>query len=887
MSNIQKDKGLFFKTSKKNEDNISDFKIASLIFLIVFILINIVLTLIRTTGVNIFKSIPPNLHNVFWCIFLATIILILFILFGIGFKNFFCQKKVWKSKRHLVAFSASSGIIFNYFAMGNHQKIPNGNIFSKMFDVSFYFAVLLILCVVIIWLVSFIPKLKKEQKEDGNPFLYNDDSIQDEKEDSLGRNKFAKQLVESILKSNGKLTIGLYGPWGAGKSSVFSLMNKAFPKEQITMNFTPWYFGEKKEDIILEFLEFFSNEIKKSKSYDTGLEKELVTYMNFFKSFQLRSNGMTIPIGELLKGFLPKESDIKSVKKSIDDMLKESDDKIVVFIDDLDRLDRDEILTVFKLVRLICDFPNVVYVLALDEEVVSLALGEVYGKPLTIEQQTLKGRSYLEKFIQVPIYLPMADELELQNILIEGLQNILNQHNLKTGVFEGINSTIYPVIQVNMFGTIRNIKRYLNLVQIFIPLLKDEVFIDDLLYLLAIKVTCPSLYEWIRKHPHLLYSEDEKYLKENVDVDVFRKEYAKFERVVEELFPKMAVVYGKSVSVSRKKKNELPNSQLSISKRIYFAKYFMYDTPKKQVSQEQLQKIYSLVEKDIETATTMFIEICSIYPINDIFGKITSDIIIHNDATSLNLIYLLEAVYVKSEDYKVQSEIEKYLYTNFIEKREITLQYALSAKPKALVLLTQLRNTIKSKRNDSLEIMNKIDEVINTHLKNFSLADIVKNTSLQKKDTIFLYLSQNCQEMSKRKFTEYITSVSEFLDVSYIFYDYQMPDIVFYQKLLMNIESEVINKYINDTENNVEEQEIIIKIKRAIQKAIPYIIGELDEALEKSEEQNIKCIMDSHFEEQLKLFMGAEIAKKYEKDLIEEKLESIKNYNNYIDSTRV
>ncbi len=153
------------------------------------------------------------------------------------------------------------------------------------------------------------------------------------------------------------------------------MMNDEMPKEQVIMNFTPWYFGEKTDGIILEFLESFADQIKKSNFHDTALEKELATYSNFFKSLQLRSNGVTLRIGDLFKGFLPEESDIKAVKKTIDNMLIKFDKKIVVFIDDLDRLDREEIITVFKLIRLICDFPNVVYVLALDEEVVSLALG--------------------------------------------------------------------------------------------------------------------------------------------------------------------------------------------------------------------------------------------------------------------------------------------------------------------------------------------------------------------------------------------------------------------------------------------------------------------------------------------------------------------------------
>ncbi|WP_241669628.1 KAP family P-loop NTPase fold protein, partial [Bacillus cereus] len=318
-----------------------------------------------------------------------------------------------------------------------------------MFDILFYLSSLSLLLLAGIYLVN---KLKKAEGDKGeNEYaLHNDDPLQMSEQDALSRKEFAEQLIDPIIKSNGKLTIGIYGPWGSGKSSFFTMMNDCIPKEQLKMNFTPWYFGENTDGIILEFLEHFAEQINKSNYYDTRLEKELAAYANFFKSIQLRPTGATITLGDLFKGFLPEESDIKAIKKVIDNMLIKSDKKIVVFIDDLDRLDREEIITVFKLIRLVCDFPNVVYVLALDEEIVSLALSQVYWKQDTEEQAMLKGREYLEKFIQVPIYLPKVDEVKFKQFFIDGLKEILQKHNIKTGFFENIDS-IYPVIDITTF----------------------------------------------------------------------------------------------------------------------------------------------------------------------------------------------------------------------------------------------------------------------------------------------------------------------------------------------------------------------------------------------------------------------------------------------------
>ncbi|TKI03231.1 hypothetical protein FC691_20530, partial [Bacillus cereus] len=414
-----------------------------------FLIIYSSISVLRVVNSNLDIRITDNLQFAIWICFFILISLTMFVVFGLGFRSFFFEKQIVTSKRHLLLFTISISIVINYYTMGSHLVFLEGDILSNMFDILFYLSSLSLLLLAGIYLVN---KLKKAEGDKGeNEYaLHNDDPLQMSEQDALSRKEFAEQLIDPIIKSNGKLTIGIYGPWGSGKSSFFTMMNDCIPKEQLKMNFTPWYFGENTDGIILEFLEHFAEQINKSNYYDTRLEKELAAYANFFKSIQLRPTGATITLGDLFKGFLPEESDIKAIKKVIDNMLIKSDKKIVVFIDDLDRLDREEIITVFKLIRLVCDFPNVVYVLALDEEIVSLALSQVYWKQDTEEQAMLKGREYLEKFIQVPIYLPKVDEVKFKQFFIDGLKEILQKHNIKTGFFENIDS-IYPVIDITTF----------------------------------------------------------------------------------------------------------------------------------------------------------------------------------------------------------------------------------------------------------------------------------------------------------------------------------------------------------------------------------------------------------------------------------------------------
>ena len=81
-----------------------------------------------------------------------------------------------------------------------------------------------------------------------------------------------------------------------------------------------------------------------------------------------------------------------------------------MFIDDIDRLNNKEIRLLIQLVKAVCDFPNVIYVLSFDKSIVSKALEN---------EQNIDGRSYLEKIIQLSIDIPMVEQTDLRPYLFK------------------------------------------------------------------------------------------------------------------------------------------------------------------------------------------------------------------------------------------------------------------------------------------------------------------------------------------------------------------------------------------------------------------------------------------------------------------------------------
>ena len=94
-------------------------------------------------------------------------------------------------------------------------------------------------------------------------------------------------------------------------------------------------------------------------------------------------------------------------------------------VDDIDRLEAEEMRQLFTVIKALADFPNVIYLLAFDQAVVVQAIEKYSGMP---------GQAYLEKIIQVPFVVPHVD----RTVLLNGLANRLEE------ILEGTPEYLFP-----------------------------------------------------------------------------------------------------------------------------------------------------------------------------------------------------------------------------------------------------------------------------------------------------------------------------------------------------------------------------------------------------------------------------------------------------------
>lgn len=152
-------------------------------------------------------------------------------------------------------------------------------------------------------------------------------------------------------------------------------------------------------------------------------------------------------------------------------MLEESDKRLIVVVDDVDRLRPEEVLDIVRLVRLVGDFPDTLYLLAFDRRRVEECLGEGNAG---------RGRAYLEKIVQVTHDVPHARQPDVTAMFIAGVAPMID--DLPTGPFNKEDwQNILAFIVRPLLVTPRHAQRLLGSLSMTMRLVGDEVALADLL----------------------------------------------------------------------------------------------------------------------------------------------------------------------------------------------------------------------------------------------------------------------------------------------------------------------------------------------------------------------------------------------------------------------
>lgn len=354
-------------------------------------------------------------------------------------------------------------------------------------------------------------------------------------DDLLGRSDFAKQFGKSICEYGGKdgLVIGLYGKWGSGKTSIINMaiseisidedevkrvekekwysklykrIKKLFitqkSKEEnqkhnpIIIKFSPWNYSDKNNLISLFFHELKNKlSVTKGEKHKGKIGEAISQYSDIIDVLSIipAVGPAIVPIlkttSKAAGAKFMKNPSLDEAKEKLCKSLEDFDHKIIVFIDDIDRLTTPQIKDIFQLVKQVGDFPNIIYVLTMDREIVCNALSEYHN---------IDGDEYLKKIVQVSFEIPEIDKSLLPEILKSRLNKIVYKNDCEE---EFENNKYFETVLKNCVNpyikNIRDINRLLNAFQFKYGALWKETSFVDLLAITSIEIFEPKLYDWI------------------------------------------------------------------------------------------------------------------------------------------------------------------------------------------------------------------------------------------------------------------------------------------------------------------------------------------------------------------------------------------------------
>ncbi len=365
-------------------------------------------------------------------------------------------------------------------------------------------------------------------------------------DDRLGFAPIAKQLSQSILDQAAKdgLVFGVEGRWGSGKSTLINLTIASLKEPTNSpeiIEFSPWLVGSRDD-----LLQYLFDELASAASRICPAEVETDEKATRFerikakflgdKHAQLRrkqvvkespvakklrafgalSGGLSkalkaagtagMPFADVIGTGLEKfgqaagsvfsSTSLSKRKAELVEALKLLPRRIVVFVDDLDRLEPREASEVLRLIRAVADFPNVIYVMSYDHEVVAQTL----QKAIQVDD----GKAYLEKIVQVSFKVPRPEAFDLRRWFLDEVRNLFGPEIDPSGQNQSPSASRLGRVIDSLGGryleTPRDIIRVLNALRLHAVPVRTHIDLADMVWLQLVRIGNPALYDWIEEY---------------------------------------------------------------------------------------------------------------------------------------------------------------------------------------------------------------------------------------------------------------------------------------------------------------------------------------------------------------------------------------------------
>lgn len=342
----------------------------------------------------------------------------------------------------------------------------------------------------------------------------NDSPVKTPAEDRYGFDPFARALARGIagVATPEGTVLAINGPWGSGKSSAINLVLYHL-RDEITagrievVSFSPWWFAGP-EALTRAFFEALAAAL--GSTLRGNVKKKAKEALNaVFERVrpgkQVGAVGADVATGGLPVGtatvaamdlgveYLNAKRSIEEEYERLAEALRDQRKRVLVVVDDIDRLDAGDAMLIFRLIKSVGRLPNVVYLLAFHAEVADRHLRRRFDT---------SASEYLEKVVQVSYELPVpARPLVLRALLTE-VNGILPPSDAP-GAMTRFGNLFHDCV-APWLATPRDVVRLANAVRVGWPAVAGEVDGADFLALEAMKLAHPGVYRAVQANPQTL-----------------------------------------------------------------------------------------------------------------------------------------------------------------------------------------------------------------------------------------------------------------------------------------------------------------------------------------------------------------------------------------------
>lgn len=303
-------------------------------------------------------------------------------------------------------------------------------------------------------------------------------------------NKIAGKILNSHFKKS--FAIGITGAWGSGKTSFMDLIKRQLNDDNlIVVDFNAWSSHDSKSLT----KDFFAALRESLNDYHYSIGSKIENYAN-----ALMNNYDGKLLGGIFRFGEPKT--LKQQFDSINEMLDKTGKRIILFIDDLDRLDNEELLEVLKLIRNTASFKNVVFVAAYDRGYLTNSV-----KNLNAQNSNL----FAEKIFQIEISLPHFDIDIVRKKLFSNLVKKSNpkyHQELEDLIVKS--PFIYRSKVDQYIVTMRDVVRFTNSFSLNLNALEGEIVLEEFFNLELLHYRFPGVYELLYRQKNRFFEREKE-----------------------------------------------------------------------------------------------------------------------------------------------------------------------------------------------------------------------------------------------------------------------------------------------------------------------------------------------------------------------------------------